>query len=94
MNHPNRSKANRSIASNPTPTEVLRAREVAGLTQAEAGKLIFSSERAVQDWETGARRMHPATWLAFLIATGQQPADVLTTRYEAIRARTIDQIPA
>lgn len=65
-NHPNRSQANRSIAGNPKPSEILRAREAAGLTQQQAADLLFSSWRTWQDWEAGERRMHPSSWELFL----------------------------
>lgn len=66
-NHPNRSKTNRQVDANPTPSEILRAREDAGLTQQQAADLLFSSWRTWQDWERGERRMHPASWEAFNI---------------------------
>jgi DNA-binding transcriptional regulator YiaG len=65
-NHPNRCK-DRGPGSNPKPEEILRAREAAGLTQEEAGVLLFSGWRSWQDWERGERRMHPATWELFNI---------------------------
>jgi len=50
----------------PTKEEILAARERAGLTRAEAAKLIYmTSERAWQKWEYGERRMHPALWEFF-----------------------------
>lgn len=60
-NHPNRGR--RSVGANPSPAEILAARTAAGLTQKEAAALIFCSWRTWQDWELGARRMHPAFWL-------------------------------
>ena len=64
-NHPNRSKTNRQVDANPTPSEILRAREDAGLTQQQAADLLFSSWRTWQDWERGERRMNPASWELF-----------------------------
>lgn len=66
-NHPNRSKANRSAGSNPTPAEILRAREDTGMTQDQAGALLYSGRRTWQDWEAGARRMHPSSWELFTV---------------------------
>lgn len=68
-NHPNRSKRAPSPARNPTPAEILKAREGAKLTQAEAAALLHSSWRTWQDWEAGARRMHPAFWELFRLKT-------------------------
>lgn len=59
-NHPNRSRKAPNPARNPTPDEVRAMRAAAGLTQAAAAALLYSSERAWQDWEGGQRRMHPA----------------------------------
>ena len=62
-NHPNRSAGH--PARNPSPAEVRAAREAAGLTQAQAGELIHGSRRAWQDYESGARKMHPGLWELF-----------------------------
>ena len=70
--HPNRSKTNRSIAGNPTPTEIRRLRDSAGLTAEQFASLLHTTRNAVKKWETYQaspehRRMHPALWeLAFL----------------------------
>jgi DNA-binding transcriptional regulator YiaG len=66
-NHPNRSGRRDNPASNPSPKEIVEAREAAGLTQTEAGELIYSSLRTWQHWEMGDRRMHPAFWELFQI---------------------------
>lgn len=60
--HPNRSKKNPSAARNPKPDEIRAAREAAGLTQTEAAEVIYCTLRGWQEWEAGARRMHPAFW--------------------------------
>lgn len=49
--------------------ELKRLREELGLTQAEAASLIHSSARAWQQWESGARQMHPALRELFTIKT-------------------------
>ncbi|QMV33504.1 hypothetical protein 8G_00072 [Ralstonia phage Hyacinthe] len=51
----------------PTAQQVREAREAAGLTQTEAGALVYSALRAWQQWEAGDRRMHPALWELFRI---------------------------
>lgn len=48
--HPNRSKRQ----AGPMPREILEARQAAGLTQAQAAELIYSSPRAWQNWEMPA----------------------------------------
>ena len=67
-NHPNRSR--HSVGRNPSPAEIVAARHAAGLTQAEAAALIFCSWRTWQDWDLGARRMHPAFWLLWKMLRG------------------------
>lgn len=62
-NHPNRSK--NAAGRNPAPAEIIKARTDAGLTQTEAAELIYSTLRAWQNWECGARRMHPQLWESF-----------------------------
>lgn len=66
---PNRGPKN--PGSNPPPTEIRAAREAAGLTQTEAGALIYSRARTWQNWEAPPgviehRRMPPAAWQLFL----------------------------
>lgn len=51
----------------PKPEAIRAARAAAGLTQAQAGALIYSTMRTWQDWEAGARRMHPALFELFLL---------------------------
>jgi len=70
MPHANRSK-NRTAASNPTPAQIVAAREKAKLTQTAAADVIRGSLRAWQDYEGGQRRMHPGLWELFRIKTGQ-----------------------
>lgn len=70
--HPNRSKSNIRARSNPTPAQVRRAREDAGLTLEQAGALVHASWRSWQHWESDVdaaehRRMHPATWELFQV---------------------------
>ena len=49
----------------PKPEDIKAARLEAGLTQTEAGAIVHSTCRAWQYWESGQRRMHPATWELF-----------------------------
>ena len=67
MPHPNRSKARTKAGANPTPAQIAAARSAAGLTRAEAARLIYSGERAWQEWELGNRTMHAAMWELFLL---------------------------
>ena len=39
--------------------------EAVGIAQQEAGELIHGSRRAWQDYESGARKMHPGLWELF-----------------------------
>jgi DNA-binding transcriptional regulator YiaG len=50
---------------NPAPADVLAARQRAGLTQAQAGALLYVNALAWFRWESGARKMHPAFWELF-----------------------------
>jgi len=70
-NHPNRSKRNPSLEANPTPAQIVAARQAAELTQAAAAAKIGGSVRAWEKWEAGERRMHPGLFELFLIKTGQ-----------------------
>jgi len=64
MPHPNRNKKG-DPGSNPRPEQVRAAREAAGLTQTEAGALVYVTLNGWQKWEAGERPMHPAFWALF-----------------------------
>jgi DNA (cytosine-5)-methyltransferase 1 len=63
----------------PTPEKILFARKAAGLTQTAAAKSIYCALVTWQQWEAGARKMHPAYWELFLIKT-QRIADNSATQ--------------
>lgn len=83
VNHPNRGRAadgGPKPGATPTPEEIRSAREKAGHTQTEAARLIYSTLRSWQEWETepradsaAGRRMHPGLFELYLIKTGQLP---------------------
>jgi putative transcriptional regulator len=69
-NHPNRARQDDNPARNPAPVEIRERREAAGLTQAQAAELIYSSARAWQNWEMPTdtiehRRMPPGLFELF-----------------------------
>jgi DNA (cytosine-5)-methyltransferase 1 len=51
-----------SFPKPPKPAAITAARKAAGLTQTEAGALIYKTLRAWQAWEGGERDMDPAFW--------------------------------
>lgn len=55
----------------PTPAEIRKARQGAGLTQAAAAEKIYKTRRAWENWEGGVAPMDPAWFELFLIKTGQ-----------------------
>lgn len=83
--HPNRSKKNPSASRNPSPAEVVKARETVqqrlkiGITEAQelCANAVHCNLRSWQKWETEAevsdssRRMHPAFWELFNIKQGR-----------------------
>lgn len=70
MGHANRSSCPGPDA-NPEPTSIRAKRIEAGLTQREAARLIYATERAWQEWESAGRRMHPGLWELFCIKLDQ-----------------------
>lgn len=53
----------------PRLDEIIKARKDAGLTQTQAGDLIYKSCRAWQQYEKGDREIDLAYWELFLIKT-------------------------
>ena len=47
---------------NPTPEQLKRYRLSLGLTQTEAGRVIYTPLRTYQDYEGGKSKMHPGLW--------------------------------
>lgn len=75
VSHQNRSQANRHAKSNPAPAEIRAARARAKHEPGQAAAVVYATLRAWQDWESGARRMHPATFELYLLKTGQLGLD-------------------
>jgi len=57
----------KSAVVNPTPEEIANARNSVVLTQTEAARLIHAALISWQQWEAGARKMHPAFWELFKV---------------------------
>lgn len=53
----------------PSPAAIRRARRDAGLTQREAGAVVYAVPRTWQGWEYGPNTMHPAIWELWLHKT-------------------------
>lgn len=66
-NHPNRSR-HRS-RRNPTPSEIRKLRESAGLSITAAAELVRASRQSWHIWESPERHgsMHPGLWELFQI---------------------------
>lgn len=62
----------------PTPAAIKAAREEAGLTQMQAGAVLYCAERTWQDWERGRRAMMPALFEHFCAKNADQKADQTT----------------
>lgn len=53
--------------------ELTLARKALNLTQHQAAEVLYVSQRTWQQWESGARKMHPAFWELFTMKTQYQP---------------------
>jgi len=59
----------------PSASDVRKAREAAGLTQAQAAALVhLSSAIRWSEYERGIRNIDPARWEFFLLLTNQHPS--------------------
>lgn len=68
----------------PSPSEIKKTRQAAGLTQEAAAAVIYSTRRTWQDWEAGVNTMHPALWELFkLKVSGQGPTLAPPTNRQA-----------
>lgn len=64
---------------NPTPADIIQARQRAGHTAAQAAKLVHIARgQTWLDWEAGRRNMPQASWELYLLRTGQHPSAKLT----------------
>lgn len=50
---------------NPTPQQIINARNNARITQTEAAEMVHSKLRTWQSWESGQSKMHQAIWELF-----------------------------
>lgn len=61
-------------APEPTAERILAARLAAGVSQAEAARLVgLGKATRWSEHERGVTRIDPARWALFLLATGQHP---------------------
>ena len=65
--------ATKRPSGSPTPEQIRKARDTAGLSSAQAGALLHTTGRVFQQWAAGDRRMHPAFWELFQIKLRQRP---------------------
>lgn len=64
----------------PTPAQIIKAREKAGLTQREAADLMgVAAYQRWSEWERGAN-INVYMWELFLLRTGQHPKFTLTKK--------------
>jgi len=54
----------------PTPQQIKQARTKAGLTQTQAGQVVYVTLRGWQRWEYGERSMSLGYWELFKLKTG------------------------
>lgn len=71
----------------PTPGEIIEARQRAGHTQAQAAQVVgLGSNMRWSEYERGARVPDTARWALYLLTTGQHPlAGVTPARVEKRR---------
>jgi len=70
--------------SSPAPSEIRAERERAGWPKETAAASVCVSLRAWQAYESGSRRMPPATWVLFTLLTGRR-----TLAYGAPKGRAV-----
>jgi len=80
------------IPLKPTPDDFKSARYISGLTQKQAGEVIFSNagtHRTVQNWETGARNIPRGMYALFLLLTDQATLSEVRRETGILNVRTV-----
>lgn len=54
-----------TASRHPTAAQIKARRRIMKLSQTEAAKMLHTECRVWQQWESGARKMHPAFWELF-----------------------------
>ena len=78
----------------PTPEELMNLRECHRLTQRRAARLVCSSVRAWQYWESGKHLMHPAIWRYAQLAARRRTRLVAEAKAKAQSLPTIGDVNA
>ena len=60
----------RDTTPHPAPEEIISARLSAGLTQADAAAIVYTTDRHWSNWERGVSKMPKASWRLFCLLTG------------------------
>lgn len=67
------------MAMIPDPETIKAERKLLGLTQTQAGAIVYTSLRTWQHWEAG-QPVHPAIWELFLHKTRSRRARALAAK--------------
>ena len=78
----------------PTREELIRLRECHRLTQRRAARLVCSSVRAWQYWESGKHLMHPAIWRYAQLAARRRTRLIAEAKAKAQSLPTIGDVNA
>lgn len=54
----------------PTPEEIITARQSVGLTQGDAAAIVYTTDRHWSNWERGVSKMPRSSWRLFRLLTG------------------------
>ena len=60
----------RDATPHPAPDDIIAARLSAGLTQAEAAAIVYTTDRHWSNWERGVSKMPRSSWRLFRLLTG------------------------
>lgn len=74
------------VLKQPTPAEIVAAREAAGLTQAQAAELVhLGAQPRWAEYENGKHPIDLARWELFLIKTEKERRRVTTASHQRRR---------
>lgn len=73
----------RDVTPHPAPDDIIAARLSAGLTQADAAAIVYTTDRHWSNWERGVSKMPRSSWRLFRLLVGLETLPAISGRFES-----------